>query len=91
MATTQTRAPRKRLGLTKVQRRQIRRWRNELGIEMWTVNDDLYDMKLKFRERALVPAVAETIRAGKYVEMLLKKVLAVRKGLVNFLKKKEKN
>lgn len=90
MATTATKKPaRKRLGLTRVQARQIRKWRRELGNEMWSVNDAMYDLKLKYREQDRPWTVAEITRASRLAEILLRKVLSVRKSVASFLAKKE--
>lgn len=90
MATTQTtRAPRKRLGLTKVQRRKIRKWRTQLGVEMWSANDNMYDLRLKYREQERAWTVNEIKYASRIVNDLVKKIIFVRKELVKFLKKTE--
>ena len=88
MATTQTRA-RKRLGLTKFQRKELRKWRDELGLDLWNANDNMVDLKLKYREREGLWTVDEITMASRIVENLLKRVISVRKSLVKFVKRKE--
>lgn len=77
-----------RLTLTRVQRESIRRWRKKLGEHMWALNEAMFDLRVKHRERVKLWSIEQFQWASRELEKLTITVLTVRRSLMRFLKEK---